>query len=378
MKLDRNMADDMVTVDILPDWVPEPAHNYLAHVTKGASLRAVAKARGTHASTVLRHVRQLENRRDDPLIDEALDGLARQLDRTQKTNHKEPQPMSLNSPRHAPVEDIVLHREALRILRRLTETTAVLIIGQNLEKAVVLRENKAGDAIRIGVLDRRVAQAFALKDWIECFRPGKIAHYRITNAGRAALKRMLADQARQETANGFAEDLDPFKEQHSEWETREFTQGDGGRKRLKVNLAESPLTALGRRAGKNGKPFLSNELILAGERLREDFEVAQMGPRVTQNWDRFLTMGRGGDFDGAGPAEGPRAARERVAVALKDLGPGLGDIVLRCCCYLEGLEAAEKRMGWSARSGKIVLRIALHRLKVHYETYQGTLKPKIG
>ncbi|HAR51660.1 MAG TPA: helix-turn-helix domain containing protein, partial [Roseovarius nubinhibens] len=50
-----------------------------------------------------------------------------------------------------------------------------------------------------------------------------------------------------------------------------------------------------------------------------------------------------------------------------DLGPGLGDIALRCCCHLEGLESAERRMGWSARSGKIVLRIALQRLKRFYD-----------
>jgi hypothetical protein len=53
-------------------------------------------------------------------------------------------------------------------------------------------------------------------------------------------------------------------------------------------------------------------------------------------------------------------------------------MVLRCCCHLEGLEAAEKRLGWSARSGKIVLRIALDRLRRHYlETYGG-LSPLIG
>ncbi|AZB55371.1 helix-turn-helix domain-containing protein, partial [Cereibacter sphaeroides] len=80
----------------------------------------------------------------------------------------------------------------------------------------------------------------------------------------------------------------------------------------------------------------------------------------------------------AGGAEGPRQARERVAAALRDLGPGLGDMVLRCCCFLEGLEAAERRMGWSARSGKIVLRIALQRLRRHYDETYGRSRPLIG
>ena len=60
------------------------------------------------------------------------------------------------------------------------------------------------------------------------------------------------------------------------------------------------------------------------------------------------------------------AARDRVAKALSSLGPGLSDVVLRVCCFLEGLEACERRMGWSARSGKVVLKIALQRLTEHY------------
>jgi hypothetical protein len=52
--------------------------------------------------------------------------------------------------------------------------------------------------------------------------------------------------------------------------------------------------------------------------------------------------------------------------AIKDLGPGLSDVALRCCCLREGLETTEKRMGWSARSGKVVLRIALQRLSLFY------------
>jgi hypothetical protein len=125
--------------------------------------------------------------------------------------------------------------------------------------------------------------------------------------------------------------------------------------------------------------FLGPELVEAAERLREDFELAQMGPRVAQNWDRFLTGGdRGGFQSDSGGAEGPRAARDRVALALRDLGPGLGDVALRVCCFLEGIEAAERRMGWAARSGKIVLRIALQRLRRHYDETYGKSGPLIG
>ena len=60
-----------------------------------------------------------------------------------------------------------------------------------------------------------------------------------------------------------------------------------------------------------------------------------------------------------------------MTAALDALGPGLADVALRCCCYLEGVAKAETRMGWSARSGKVVLRIALMQLHRHYEDTTG-------
>ncbi|MCP5088891.1 MAG: hypothetical protein GY952_19065 [Rhodobacteraceae bacterium] len=151
----------------------------------------------------------------------------------------------------------------------------------------------------------------------------------------------------------------------------------GGKKtrKMRVNLSESPLTTLARKKDKTGKPFLSPDLLAAGEQLREDFELAQLGPRVTQNWERFLTAGERRTFFPSGG--GLSSAQSRLSAALTALGPGLGDIVIRCCCFLEGLESAEKRMGWSARSGKIVLRIALQRLYVHYQGKADDLR-KIG
>ena len=268
-------------------------------------------------------------------------------------------------------DEATLNREGRRILRRLCETGSVLAVAPEMEKAVVVRDLPGGKTARTAVVAREVAQAMAMKDWIVCRKSGRIARYEITTVGRAALKRLLAeaDDARQ----GFAEGPARFGDQHREWgEKRVMEAGTKSPRAVRYNVAESPLAALARRKDKSGKPFLGDDLVAAGERLREDFELAQMGPRVAQNWENFLCAGDRGNFaQGAGPGEGPSAARDRVTAAFQDLGPGLGDVVLRCCCFLEGMEAAEKRMGWSARSGKIVLRIALQRLRRHYEERYG-------
>lgn len=277
----------------------------------------------------------------------------------------------------APDEDTI-QREARRILRRLSEAGAVLAVAADLDKAVVLK-----GTVRTAVLDRSVAQAFALKDWIAVAHTGRVTSYAITSVGRAALRRMIeAEDAAH--APGFAEAQAgfamPFAGQHRSWGERVVAEpGNDAPRRMRTNIAESPLGVLSRRRDRDGEPFLTPDQVAAGERLREDFELAQLGPRVAQNWERFLSGGDRGQYrPETAHSGGSDRARDRVALALRDLGPGLGDMALRCCCFLEGLEAAEKRLGWSARSGKIVLRIALMRLKRHYEETYGRDSPLIG
>jgi hypothetical protein len=363
----------------LPTWLPSAVRLYLDHTEDGLSLRALARREGCHASTVMRHVRRYENRREDPLMDAALAALGRGQQGRDRSNpqNKDAEHMTFQIRTDAaPLDDVSLAREGLRILRRLAEPGAVLAIAPDMEKAVVMREFADGRAARTGVVERLVAQAFVLKDWIACRKPGRVSTYEITPVGRAALKRMTDEDDR--ARSGLAEAATPFADQQRSWDAR-VVQGDDGPRRMRYNTAESPVAVLGRRRDKDGKLFLEPELVVAAERLREDFELAQMGPRVAQNWDRFLTGSDRGSFRAeGGGAEGPRAARDRVAAALRDLGPGLGDMVLRCCCFLEGLEVAEKRMGWSARSGKIVLRIALQRLRRHYDETYGRSGPLIG
>lgn len=340
----------------IPAWVPEGAQRYLAHTEAGRSIRDIARSAGCHASTILRQIRRIEMRRDDPLVDAALQSLAEtHFSMTKK------QPDYSGQSEDA---DEQFEREALRVLRRLCETGSVLAVAEDMDKAVVVRDAGEAGATKTAVVDCRVAQALALQDWISCDNPGRISRYRISSSGRTALSRLVAkseNKARSQNEFGMADAQTPFQPQGS------APQSDRAR-RMRYSAAESPLIALARRRDRDGKPFLDETLVSAGERLREDFELAQIGPQVAQNWDRFLTAGGRGNFDSESHGgRGSSNARDRVSRALSDLGPGLSDVTLRCCCYLEGLELAEKRMGWSARSGKIVLRIALQRLKRHYQ-----------
>jgi lambda repressor-like predicted transcriptional regulator len=369
----------------LPDWLPAAVRHYLHHIEDGTSLRALARQEGLHASTILRQVRRFENRREDPLMDEALSAISRLAQRfpqetTPKPSPKDDQPMSIHARTPAPAPQIcdeeALAAEGRRVLRRLAEPGAVMAIAPEMEKAVVLRDLPDGRSLRTAVLERAVAQAVTLKDWITCRKPGRVSTYEITAAGRAALRRLVDEEDRRRQAP--PDTQTPFADQHRVWGERDVID-DAGPRRVRYNMAESPIGVLGRRRDKDGKPFLETDLVEAAERLREDFELAQMGPRVAQNWDRFLTGGDRGAFQpDSGIGEGPGQARARVAAALRDLGPGLGDVALRCCCFLEGLEVAEKRMGWAARSGKIVLRIALMRLRRHYDETYGRSGPLIG
>ncbi|MBM9595539.1 DUF6456 domain-containing protein [Roseitranquillus sediminis] len=356
----------------LPLWVPKAARHYLVHIETGSSIRELARRSGCHASTVLRQVRRFESLRDDPLVDEALRRLGSShfaSSSERSTRGRKPMTAAFNPPQ-TPTEETI-DREARRVLRRLNEPGACLAIAKDMEKAVVARDSADGRTIRTAVLDREIAEAMALKDWIRCHSQGRVARYRITQAGRSALKRLISqDEA---DRHGFSEAPMAFADQH-----RDYDDDSKSRRGIRYNVSESPLTTLARRKEKDGSPFLSAEQVAAGERLREDFELAQLGPRVTQNWEKFLIGGREAFGPRSETGNGSQKARDRVAAALADLGPGLGHVALRCCCFLEGLEMTEKRMGWSARSGKIVLRIALERLKRHYDEREDGWSPMIG
>ena len=128
-----------------------------------------------------------------------------------------------------------------------------------------------------------------------------------------------------------------------------------------VNLAESPLGWLFSRG------LISTIQYDAGERLRGDWERAQLAPRVTMTWDSApITRSRGGSSPALDPSSAQVDAKRRFDAALAEAGPGLSDILWRIVCAGEGMRDAESALGWPARAGRLVLTLALDRVARFY------------
>ena len=110
----------------------------------------------------------------------------------------------------------------------------------------------------------------------------------------------------------------------------------GGR-RVTVNLAESPLTWL------HSRGHLSDAQFDAGERLRADWERAQIAPGITMRWDVVRVNGGSADR-GLTASERQIAAKARFDGAIAAAGPGLADVLWRVVCAGEGLPDVEKAL----------------------------------
>jgi hypothetical protein len=128
-----------------------------------------------------------------------------------------------------------------------------------------------------------------------------------------------------------------------------------------VNLAESPLGWL------HSRGHVSRRQFEAGERLRADWERAQLAPRVTMAWDAApISRTRGGSAPVIDLNGSQLDAKCRFEDAVAAAGPGLKDILWRVVCAGEGMREAETALGWPARAGKLVLSLALDRVADYY------------
>ena len=289
-------------IDFTRDGTPVTAKHYLAHTVEGRSLRELAREAGCHPSTIMRQVRKIEQMRDDPLVDAALNALGARSADTDDTQGA-----------------VELSRQELRILTRLTERGAMLAIGEGMDKAVVVRELETGHVTRTAVIDVSAAESMALSGLITAHVIGKISRYTITTAGRTYVQ----------------------------------SASDHDEEARRLHAPDPPVIALSRRRDKNGETFLTTEHVKIAERIREDYEIAALTDPQLSHWSYVQkNIEQADQFDFT-------LSRDRLIAILSRLGPSMGEAIYRCCCRLEGLESLEQRKFWSARSGKIVLRIAL-------------------
>ncbi len=138
------------------------------------------------------------------------------------------------------------------------------------------------------------------------------------------------------------------------------------RRTVTVNLAESPLAWL------HTYGHLTERQFLAGEKLRSDFEMGGLAPRVTMSWEHMsISRGKRGAPSHSNPTDRMLSAKQRFESGIDALGRDLSDIAWRVICAGEAMPMAEKTLGWPARSGKLVLRIALDRLADYYRLSDG-------
>lgn len=228
-------------------------------------------------------------------------------------------------------------REGRRILRRLAGPRQLLLARGKGDYAVA-RTPSGAAASRLTVTGDFVAE-FSRAGWIVAAGPDRFA---IAEAGLAFIERSFGG------ADGFA----------AQHRLMQSETGAGGHI-VQVNAGESPLARLKLRGLVDGLHFA------AGEKLRRDFTLAQLMPRMGVDLSApVVSGGRGAGADNAGDIA--VAARQRLNRALSAMGPGLGDLAFDVCCHLVALERAELSRNWSKRSGRVVLMLALDRLATHY------------
>jgi hypothetical protein len=153
-------------------------------------------------------------------------------------------------------------------------------------------------------------------------------------------------------------EADPFLAQHQIRSVRRIDDPDGVKRDVVVNEAEDPLGVLLHRG------FVTRVQYDAGEKLRRDYTVAKLAPRLGMDLSSPVVLKSRSPVSLV--PDVAIAAGQRFRAGMRALGPGLSDVAFDICCDLKGLEDAERERDWPRRSAKVVLGLALDRLAEHY------------
>jgi hypothetical protein len=234
-------------------------------------------------------------------------------------------------------------REARRILRRLAMPGAHLRPDGPQTFRILSREDS--DKYRNAEVSTALVEAFARRGWI--VRAGSASTYVLSDAGQGWFERATAE-------------ADPFAAQHQLRRPKILKDARGRERRVVLDEGESPLARL------KSRGLIDASQFEAGEKLRRDFTLAQLMPRLGVDLTAPIVLGTRGKKPDRLLTDMVIAAKQRFANAMRAVGPGLGDLLFDVCCHLRGLEEAERAFGWPNRAGRVVLAIGLDRLAEHY------------
>ena len=239
--------------------------------------------------------------------------------------------------------DNEVKREARRILRKLAGAGARLSPVAHGQYAIIRRGDPDSGRVK---LSAHLAGEFHRRNWLQSLAEAP-ENYVLSEAGNAWIAAEISG-------------TDCFAAQHQLLGLRLIRNETGEEQLVAVNEGESPLGWL------KARGMIDAVQLEAGERLRRDFTVAQLAPRLGVDWSAPIISGSRGSLTGPMLTDIVLAAKQRFSRALSTVGPGLSDLLFEVCCHLTGLEAMENANGWPRRSGKVVLQIALDRLAAHY------------
>jgi hypothetical protein len=205
---------------------------------------------------------------------------------------------------------------------------------------------------------RRPLAKLAQSDVVALLAEGALAPagfagtWRLSPAGRAAHARAAAPE-------------DPWRMQHSSTMLRLLLDPETTIRPARPAEIAGPFGALVRLVPAD---FFAAREIAAARRLWDDWAIGQRGLVAGSNW---RAPPRGSTRRGPGGAQERAAAagidaRRRVETALGVLPLSLAGAVQAACFEGAGFEALERQRRWPARSGKLVLKLALELLADHY------------
>ena len=146
--------------------------------------------------------------------------------------------------------------------------------------------------------------------------------------------------------------------------SRTVVEDDGQLVLRRANLGQSAVAWLSQRRNADGLPWLNAAQVAAAARLGLDAEMAARGPSLTLRWDALPRAG-GGSALRAEPGDPAMAAGRRIEAALAACGTAR-PMVAAICTRASALQAAERDLGLRRREGKMLLKVGLTALALHY------------